>query len=242
MKARGESMLFDDAFLSEVSSDPVQCAITAIDRARSSLVRSREWTEGDLHVLTEVFALLEEMQSAKLLNLDTYSPDLGVSLSQDCTAINEYLDAARASLLSLQTKDAVAIARARFRSHLGGSFAYEFSQGDLNRVQTLINELREQIGSATYFEPDHQRRLLKRLERLQGELHKKVADLDRFWGLVGDAGVAMGKFGTNAKPIVDRIREIAEIVWQTQAHAEELPSGTNLPSLGRDSGESTREA
>lgn len=73
--------------------------------------------------------------------------------------------------------------------------------------------------------------LLLRLEKVQSEMHKKMSDLDRFWGLIGDAGVALGKFGTEAKPIVDRIREISEIVWRTQARAEELPSNTPLPLL-----------
>ena len=62
-------------------------------------------------------------------------------------------------------------------------------------------------------------------------MHKKVSDLDRFWGLIGDAGVVLGKLGNDAKPIVDRIKEVAEIVWQTQSRAEELPSGTKIPLL-----------
>jgi hypothetical protein len=55
--------------------------------------------------------------------------------------------------------------------------------------------------------------------------------LDRFYGLVGDAGVLLGKFGRDAKPFVDRIREIVEIVWRAQANAEELPSSVRSPSL-----------
>ena len=58
-----------------------------------------------------------------------------------------------------------------------------------------------------------------------------MSSLDRFWGLIGEAGVALGKFGQDAKPFVDRIREIAQIIWRTQARAEELPSGTPLPLL-----------
>ncbi|NVM02945.1 MAG: hypothetical protein HWN67_11445, partial [Candidatus Helarchaeota archaeon] len=56
-------------------------------------------------------------------------------------------------------------------------------------------------------------------------------NLDKFWGLIGDAGVMIGKFGNDVKPIVDRIREIAEIVWRTQAIAEELPTGMKFPLL-----------
>ncbi|KEF32622.1 hypothetical protein D777_01256 [Marinobacter nitratireducens] len=43
--------------------------------------------------------------------------------------------------------------------------------------------------------------------------------------------MVLGKLGKDAKPIVDRIREVAEIVWKTQARTEELPSGTDNPVL-----------
>jgi hypothetical protein len=91
--------------------------------------------------------------------------------------------------------------------------------------------LREQINSSNLFEQTHKERLLKRLEKLQAEMHKKMSDIDRFWGLIGDAGIVIGKFGKDAKPFVDRMKEISDIVWRTQSRAEELPSGTPPPSL-----------
>ncbi len=59
-----------------------------------------------------------------------------------------------------------------------------------------------------------------------------MSDLDRFWGLVGDAGVILGKLGTDAKPFVDRVKEIADSVWRAQSRTEELPSNTPTP-LGK---------
>ena len=120
--------------------------------------------------------------------------------------------------------------RGEFSVHIGKTFVYEFSDGDLQRVQVLINELRELVATSGYFDSKHQRRLLNRIERLQQELHKRQSDLDHFWGLVGDAGIVLGKFGENAKPLVDRIREITNIVWRTQSRAEELPSDSR-PAL-----------
>ncbi len=58
-----------------------------------------------------------------------------------------------------------------------------------------------------------------------------MTSIDKMFGLFLDAGVAMGKFGTNAKPFVDPIKEILQIIWRTQVRAEELPSGTSLPLL-----------
>jgi hypothetical protein len=124
--------------------------------------------------------------------------------------------------------------RAKYRRKINLGFYYEFSDGDLSRLQNLINELRDNIVKSELFTANHKERILKRLEKLQAELHKKVSDLDKFWGLVGDAGVVLGKFGKDAKPFVDRIKEITQIIWSTQTRAEELPSGTNLPLLDKN--------
>ena len=63
------------------------------------------------------------------------------------------------------------------------------------------------------------------------ELHKRMSSVAKFWDLMGEAGVALGKFGKDAKPFVDRIKEILQITWRTQVRTEELPSATSLPLL-----------
>ena len=110
-------------------------------------------------------------------------------------------------------------------------FIYEFSEESIARIQTLVNELRDKINASNLFEDKHKQRLLKRLEKLQAEMHKKMSDVDRFWGLIGDAGVVTGKFGEDAKPFVDRIVEISQIVWKTQAKYEKLTEQTKHPLL-----------
>jgi hypothetical protein len=122
-------------------------------------------------------------------------------------------------------------ARDKYAKIFGTTFLYQFSDGDLARIQQLLNELRDAITKSELFDAKHKQRILSKLEGLQSELHKKMSNLDRFWGLIGEAGVVLGKFGQDAKPLVDRIREIAQITWRTQARAEELPSGTTLPLL-----------
>lgn len=52
-----------------------------------------------------------------------------------------------------------------------------------------------------------------------------MSNLDQFWGLIGEAGVVLGKLGQDAKPFVDRVREVVDIVWRVQSIAEELPTG-----------------
>ncbi|MFO7598053.1 MAG: hypothetical protein R6W92_17130 [Desulfocurvibacter africanus] len=116
-------------------------------------------------------------------------------------------------------------------------FVYRFSDNDFSRLQTLVNEIRDLISSSVVIIDDHKKRLLKRLENLQSELHKSESNLDKFWGLMGDAGVMLGKFGSDIKPIVDRIREVLEIVCRTQAQSEQLPGKLPLALPEKDSAE-----
>ena len=118
----------------------------------------------------------------------------------------------------------------RFEVLLGKAFAYTLTEADLSRIQTLVNELRDLIVTSERFQEDHKRRVLDRLEGLQQELHRRISNLDRFYGLIGDAGVLLGKFGHDAKPFVDRIGEIVQIVWRSQANAEQLPASAK-PAL-----------
>ena len=111
------------------------------------------------------------------------------------------------------------------------NFRYEFTKDDKERAHHIISELRRLLSSSKVFEEKHRRRLLIKLERLQKELHLTVSSMDHFWGLIGDAGVALGKFGDDVRPLVERIRELADIAWRTQANAEGLPRNAPFPQL-----------
>lgn len=58
-----------------------------------------------------------------------------------------------------------------------------------------------------------------------------MSSLDKLWGFVGEAGVVLGKFGKDAEPFFERLKEIAHITWRTQLIAEQLTSGTSFPLL-----------
>jgi hypothetical protein len=224
--------LFSDNFLDFLKSDPIGGASQILEIASAKFEPDTQgWTQSDYDILLEAYALVGELVDSNLVPVGETYPTLTGTLEDDCTAIRDYLKYVADTCAIESSKLRLRSFRSQFRAALGTGFSYEFSQGDLDRVQTLVNEIREHISNCKSLESDHRQRLLRRLEKLQSELHKKVSDLDRFWGLVGDAGVVLGKLGNDAKPIVDRIREVAEIVWQTQSRAEELPSGTQLPLL-----------
>lgn len=235
-------MAFSDDFVASLRDDPVNGTLALCENtiAVVDVDDSQGRSEQNYDTLLEAYSLLVEVIDSKLLSMPLMYPEIGGTVREDCQKIFRYLVEVQKILATETAKLKVQSYRSRFRASLGSGFSYEFSQGDLDRVQNLLNQLRDLITNANQLETEHQRRLLQRLEKLQSEIHKKVSDLDRFWGLVGDAGVVLGKLGNDAKPIVDRIREIADIVWRTQSRAEELPSGTSLPSLEKTSTDDTQ--
>jgi hypothetical protein len=224
-------MFFDDDFVESINETPVLGVTELCRRVLDTLEMNREWNDEDIANVTEAFALLRAIEEAGIISFDRYVPEINGDRNTDATEMLKYIKviqeatAAEAKMINLERM------KSRFSNALKSGFTYEFSTGDLERIQTLIAELRDQISTSSLFEDSHQRRLLMRLEKLQAELHKRMSDIDKFWGLIGDAGVALGKFGKDAKPLVDRIREITGIVWNAQSRAEELPSNTQFPSL-----------
>ncbi len=226
-------MQFDDEFLETVQEDPITSIVTIIEMIFSNFNEDEfhGWVQNDFEVLFEGFSLILSIIENFELPTDEFIPKLGGDIDSDCSSMYKFLENTKKSYKAKATVIKLELMKNKFSRTLNQSFSYEFSQGDLDRIQILINELREQINSSNLFEPNHKERLLKRLEKLQAEMHKKMSDVDKFWGLIGDAGIVMGKFGKDSKPFVDRMKEISDIVWRTQSRAEELPSGTPPPSL-----------
>lgn len=228
-------MLYSDQLLESLKRDPIAGVREACELALQVLGDdSQDWTFAELEALEEADVLMMELKAAELLPVPYSFPPLprDASRGKRAAAIRDTLVNVLKSLETIELQARREQLASRFRVGIGVKFSYEFSQGDLDRIQSLLNDLRSLVSASEKFKPEHQQRILARLETLQKELHKKVSDLDRFWGLVGDAGVMLAKLGNDAKPIVDRVREIADIVWNTQGRAEELPSTARPPQIG----------
>lgn len=142
-------------------------------------------------------------------------PDLGPQRHQNMAAVKTYFnqvrDNARTELASRHAKGYFDSKTEQYLSVFARLSAYEFSDPDFKRVQDLVNELRELMQSSTLMSDDQKRRLLRKLEGFRAELHRKTNDLERFWGFLGEAAIAIRKFGEDFKPIADRIMELARI-------------------------------
>jgi hypothetical protein len=243
--------MYDEKFLDDLPDDPILAASELCkkfkefhlsDKEKRTKAAKNNSLLSTIEALTVNETLYDQYLEAIAIfqafcethQLKFNFPGLTSDKKQNIERIVAFFDVAILELTKNVADITVTRIKTKYAAKFGKGFLYEFSQGDLDRIQQLINELRDKISICDDLEENHKSRLMKRLERLQSELHKKVSDLDRFWGLVGDAGVVLNKLGKDAKPIVDRIREIAEIAWRTQSRAEELPSDTPLPQISHD--------
>lgn len=225
-------MEFAAEFVDGLPSDPREKMLAVIDHCRN--VRSGPILDADVELFTAAWTLMEVIAEMSGVELPSYKLDpelIAHSPGRVANEIAEHMRIYRQNLMSDMNRLRLSDQKQRYQALLGLAISYEFGTGDIARIQTLINELREQISETPLFSDKHRQRLLARLEKLQSELHRRMTSLDQFWALVGDMGVALGKFGTDAKPFVDRIKEILQIVWRTQARAEELPSSAPFPQL-----------
>jgi len=229
-------MLFNEDIIAQIEENPVMGITNACEVAidRLNELSGDGWSEIAHELLMEAVSFLELAIQTSQIHVDAIVPEAAGNIQENCKNFWVYICEIKAIFEEQSIKLKMDSYKARYKADFKASFSYEFSQGDLERIQTLINELRDHISENEMLEEDHKRRLLKRLESMQSELHKRVSDLDRLWGMVGDAGVVLGKLGVDSKPIVDRIKEVTEIVWKTQSRTEELPSDSRNPMIEYD--------
>lgn len=100
----------------------------------------------------------------------------------------------------------------KYDSMFGNIYSYKIPEKDFQRIQTLVNELRDQINKSKEIKEEHKKRLIKRLDKLQSELNKDMANFDRFWGVAIEVSGHIGIVCENIKPFFDTINEMVDIV------------------------------
>lgn len=120
---------------------------------------------------------------------------------------------------------------AKYAADARNPFEYRFDPTQLERLHQLVYEIRNELIGLTGIPDNWRNRMLVRLEALQRELHERMSTMDRFWGFVGEALPVLHAAGVAAKPMVNRLREIAEIGLRVHATFYGLPMPPGIPLL-----------
>lgn len=122
---------------------------------------------------------------------------------------------------------------------LGKRFAYSLEDDEIDEIKATITKLRKLISEKIDYDDEYKRRLLIRLNALERELHNKMSNLDKFFGVMTDIKVFTFKLiheAPDAKPFIAEITELTKqlkgLIWGPFARAEKLPEG--LPEAERE--------
>jgi hypothetical protein len=205
--------------LDDLPDDPSEAADKLLTAILSSVSGS---SRADVY---EALGTYVAFAQANNLSVPAFHPT-DYSVLQLVSVLQSQSQIYKKQLTDRQIASALERGKERFAMKSGKLFVYEFTDTDVQEIQNHLNELRSLFSSSEELTEEHRKRLLRRLEQLQSELHKTMSDLDRFWGLVGDAGVAIRKFGEdskNAALIVAAIYKLTMIIWKAQLVAHGLP-------------------
>ena len=181
----------------------------------------------------EALSILRAFAAARTAKLAPF-PEIGAQQRQNIASIKAYFaqlrDTVRSELYSRQAKGHFEAKTEEYLSLFARVPGYEFTQASFKRVQELVIELRELFQNSSLIADEEKRRLLRKLEAMRGELHMKTNDIDRFWGFLGEAAIAMRKFGQDLNPISERVLELGRIIISVLFQKEGIKA---LPELSR---------
>jgi hypothetical protein len=181
----------------------------------------------------ETLSILRAFARAREANLESF-PEIGPQRRQNILNIKAYFAQLRSLVRSqLAERHAKSYFDSKTEEYLllfARVPVYEFAGQEFTRVQDLFRELADLLRASTLVSDDQKNRLLRKLEAARAELHRKTTDIDRFWGFLAEAAIAMRKFGQDFKPVSDRVLELAAVVTNAIFKKEGI---TALPDLER---------
>jgi len=181
----------------------------------------------------EALSILKAFACSRGLKLEAF-PEIGPQRRQNVDGVAAYFshlrDTVRAELTGRNSRGYFDSKTEEYRALFTKAQLYEFPEQEFKRVQDLIDEIQDLLRNTTLITEEHQRRLLRRLEAMRAELHRKTNDIERFWGFLGEAAIVMRKFGEDLKPVSDRVRELGGIVLSVIFNKEGIRA---LPELSQ---------
>jgi len=171
---KDEEMLIPDNLLDRANDEPLEVGIEVCNQYIQIQVRNPFGESEDESL--EVTKFFYYMKQAKLLDFSADIPEI-INGSVDIASTHIFVHNVLEQLSSIQRHHyAIKLEEeleARFSKKIKNSFGYEFTEGDLKEIQALVNKLRNLIIDCSELDEEHRRRITKKLEQVQQELHKK---------------------------------------------------------------------
>jgi len=235
---------FDEAFLESLPHDPAEACISicrqaiAFYRSRASDIGKRTLSDDHETYMTGL-ALLKAYTERHPHEFEDPLPKLSSSATENSRAILTYMDRLKGFMQQQVMEDQFDTLRVKYSALLDrGRSHYHFDEDAMRRIRRDIHLVREVLKDKSDLAEDQRQRIGARLGKLESELNRPDTDLDRFWGLIGEASLCAAKLGEGSELIDNGIRLILSIVWQAQCEAAGVEANTPLISIDTNSKDS----
>ncbi len=111
-----------------------------------------------------------------------------------------------------------------FESMLKEDILYKLTNNELSEIYKIIDNVIDLVNENFTIRSNLKQRLINLLGILKRELKPEMPNFDRFWSLVGYTGILYGLYEQKTMRIIEKIKELLNIIWKVIAKAEGLPS------------------
>ena len=108
---------------------------------------------------------------------------------------------------------------------------FELEQHDKERIFKLCTDMRKIVFASSVFDEPHKKRLLNRIAAIEKQVHSPKGLFDVILGGVSDVGETLNKFGTDIKPLTDRMTEVAQIARKGTKEYDQIPAPEEVKKL-----------
>ncbi|MCF6430046.1 hypothetical protein [Leisingera sp. MMG026] len=115
--------------------------------------------------------------------------------------------------------------------------SFELAQDDSARLLALCSEMRDLNNSTTELDDKTKNRIAKRITAIEAQVRSGLGILDVVLSGVAEVGEAAGKFGNDVKPLVDRMREVAQLARSGSNDPDALPAPDEIKKLPKPQNE-----
>lgn len=141
--------------LEMVKENHLEGALQACSYAEDAIADHGDWLEAEHHLLLQVVALLSSLKDAELIHYPSFEPVIDTDFNVACQNMTQFIREVKTALTAASATERFANYKAQFSLTVANGFGYVHADGDIKRVQTLINELRERIQAADQLDDEH---------------------------------------------------------------------------------------
>jgi hypothetical protein len=198
-----------DAIMSELPIDPVGMIMYLVSYYEGNLK-----SENDPNKLARFYALMRKMLSNNKVGIEM--PKLDATIFNNLRPhIDTYLLQAKIAAADMEVEQVESAC-------LSG---IKITAGQVVDIQERLNGLRDAITESDLFDEKHKQRILKKVELLQYELHKKITNYDSMLVNTLRLGRTLGGFGKDSMPFVKMVKELFGVLQGCDKELEALPLG-----------------